>query len=77
MDKVQHATEISEAVSQEAGEMKQHNLRDMDEAAKWLASAESYPPMTPEQEKRLKKKIDGWMIPLVFPQKRAAAILVR
>lgn len=39
----------------------------IDDAAKFLAGAraEQYPPLTPEREKRLRKKIDSWMIPLV------------
>lgn len=39
----------------------------VDDAAKYLANTRDsqYPPMTPEREKKLKKKIDSWMIPLV------------
>lgn len=37
----------------------------LDEAAKYLADHEQYGPMTPEQEKKIVKKIDAWMIPLV------------
>ncbi|KAH6890644.1 major facilitator superfamily domain-containing protein [Thelonectria olida] len=36
------------------------------EAAKFVAAHQDYPPMTPEIEKRVKKKIDAWMIPLCF-----------
>lgn len=36
-----------------------------DEAAAFVAEFQHLPPMTPEIEKRIKKKIDGWMIPLV------------
>lgn len=39
--------------------------RVLDEAAKYLATANDYGPMTPEQEKKIVKKIDAWMIPLV------------
>lgn len=38
---------------------------NIDEAAKYLAGERQYPPLTPEKEKRLRKKIDAWMIPLV------------
>lgn len=37
----------------------------LDEAAEFLANANNYPPMTPEMEKKIVKKIDAWMIPLV------------
>lgn len=37
----------------------------LDEAAEFLANANDYPPMTPEIEKKIVKKIDAWMIPLV------------
>lgn len=37
----------------------------LDDAAKYLANSEEYPRMTPEQEKKIVKKIDAWMIPLV------------
>lgn len=38
-----------------------------DDAAKYLTDtrAERFQPLTPEREKRLRKKIDSWMIPLV------------
>ncbi|KUJ15079.1 MFS general substrate transporter [Mollisia scopiformis] len=38
------------------------DLQKIDKAAEFLANNGPYPPMTPEQEKRLLKKIDGWMI---------------
>ncbi|KAJ0311068.1 hypothetical protein COL516b_001771 [Colletotrichum fioriniae] len=38
----------------------------LDEAATFLANADAFPPMTPEMEKRIVKKIDAWMIPLVW-----------
>jgi hypothetical protein len=38
----------------------------LDETARYLANAaEEYGPMTPEMEKRIVKKIDSWIIPLV------------
>lgn len=36
-----------------------------DRLAKFVAEHQGYPPMTPEMEKRIKKKIDAWIIPLV------------
>lgn len=40
---------------------------NLDEAAKYLANANAaqYAPLTPDREKKLRKKIDSWMIPLV------------
>ncbi|KAJ0282576.1 hypothetical protein COL940_005129 [Colletotrichum noveboracense] len=38
----------------------------LDEAAEFLANANDYPPMTPEMEKKIVKKIDAWMIPLLL-----------
>ena len=39
---------------------------NLDEAARYLAQEVSdFPPMTPEIEKKLVKKIDRWMIPIV------------
>ena len=37
----------------------------LDEAAKYLATANDYGPMTPEKEKKIVKKIDSWILPLV------------
>ncbi|KAK7710882.1 hypothetical protein SLS63_012845 [Diaporthe eres] len=39
-----------------------------DDAAKYLTDtrAEQFQPLTPEREKRLRKKIDSWMIPLLL-----------
>ncbi|KAI1765290.1 MFS general substrate transporter [Hypoxylon sp. FL1150] len=39
--------------------------RALDEAAKYLANHEEFGPMTPEQEKKIVKKVDSWMIPLL------------
>lgn len=36
-----------------------------DPAAHFLTTVGPFPPMTPEQEKRLVRKMDRWMIPLV------------
>ncbi|KAL6855502.1 hypothetical protein ACO1O0_006651 [Amphichorda felina] len=35
-----------------------------DKVAQFVAAHQDYPPMTPEMEKRIKKKIDAWIIPL-------------
>lgn len=44
-----------------------------DQAARFIAAHADYPPMTPEMEKRIKKKIDAWIIPLgVFTTTLAA-----
>ncbi|KAI1657594.1 MFS general substrate transporter [Daldinia decipiens] len=40
--------------------------RALDEAAKYLANHEEFGLMTPEQEKKIVKKIDAWMIPLLL-----------
>jgi hypothetical protein len=39
----------------------------LDDAARFLATAESYPPLTSERERQLVRKLDRWMIPLVSP----------
>lgn len=44
-----------------------------DQAAQFIAAHADYPPMTPEMEKKVKKKIDAWIIPLgVFTTTLAA-----
>ena len=35
-----------------------------DKVAQFVAAHQDYPPMTPEMEKRIKRKIDAWIIPL-------------
>lgn len=37
-----------------------------DRAATFLAQFTDYAPLTPEQEKRLKRKLDRWMIPMLL-----------
>jgi hypothetical protein len=61
---------ISHAQSMEAGEvgaLKGTSNRELDEAAKYLAGHDEFGPMTPEMEKKLVKKIDAWILPLVCP----------
>ncbi|KAH9888205.1 major facilitator superfamily domain-containing protein [Xylariomycetidae sp. FL2044] len=38
----------------------------LDDAARYLANTDEYPPMTPEMEKKIVRKIDAWMIPLLL-----------
>ncbi|KUI67176.1 Allantoate permease [Cytospora mali] len=38
----------------------------VDDAAKYLANASQFAPLTPEREDKLRKKIDAWMIPLLL-----------
>lgn len=37
----------------------------VDDAANYLANTSQFAPLAPEREKRLLRKIDSWMIPLV------------
>ncbi|KAK6421162.1 hypothetical protein LTR81_005837 [Elasticomyces elasticus] len=46
--------------------LKDSSAHLVDDAAKFLASTASYPPMTEQQEKKLLRKIDRWMIPLLL-----------
>lgn len=39
--------------------------KEMDGAANYLAQTSSYPPMTPEVEKKLLRKIDWILVPMV------------
>lgn len=41
--------------------------RAVDEAARYLATTRGsqHSPLTPDKEKKLRRKIDSWMIPLV------------
>lgn len=58
--------------------IKEGNASSMDDAVRFVAAHQDLPPMTPEIEKRIKKKIDGWMIPLVrrpFGLAEAACVL--
>lgn len=47
------------------------DLQRIDKAAEFLATIGPYPPMTPEAEKKMMKKIDGWMIPFVSQSPQA------
>lgn len=65
-------TSINPVLSYSQGEVQDGNgskspEEATDDAAKYLTDtrAEQFQPLTPEREKRLRKKIDSWMIPLV------------
>lgn len=45
-------------------------VRDVDQAAQFLAETQDYPPLTPEQEKKLVRKVDWIMIPMVCSLRR-------
>lgn len=47
-----------------------------DPAAQFLATVGPFPPMTPEQEKKLVRKIDRWMIPLVRFQNDSLVLVI-
>ncbi|CAH0004485.1 unnamed protein product [Clonostachys byssicola] len=49
-------------ISVHNGKMDDDETRD--QAAKFIAAHADYPPMTPEMEKKIKRKIDAWLIPL-------------
>lgn len=53
------------AVASEVGESKSMDTKELDEAANFVAEHEESGSLTPEEEKRLVRKIDAWMIPLV------------
>lgn len=54
------------AVDPQMGEIIKSQGRNFDRAAVFLAQSEDYAPLTPEQEKALKRKIDRWMIPMLL-----------
>lgn len=39
--------------------------KNMDKAAKFMAETQEYPPLSPEAEKKLMRKVDWIMIPIV------------
>lgn len=72
--------ELERATSNMAGETSKAAVVDdraLDEAAKYLANHEEYGPMTPEQERKIVKKIDAWMIPLVSAIPRMSPLYTR
>lgn len=40
--------------------------RDVDRAAAFLAHSHYHDPLTPVQQKRLRRKLDRWMIPMLL-----------
>lgn len=78
---------IHPVISEGRGELDETTVKSvgdtaLDDAAKYLANTRDghYPPLTPEREKKLRKKIDSWMIPLVsggyFEQKHPTNIFL-
>ena len=58
--------EASTQVGSSDDNAKLAQTREADQAARFLATVGPFPPMSPEQEKKLVRKIDRWMIPLVW-----------
>ena len=73
-DELQPATSKQEHVSGE--DVKPAQTREADAAAKFLATVGPFPPMSPEQEKKLVRKIDFWMVPLVCSTGEALRLAV-
>ncbi|KAI1636246.1 major facilitator superfamily domain-containing protein [Biscogniauxia mediterranea] len=66
---------VEPVISRTAGELtKPTDDVVLDDAAKYLANSEQYAPMTPEQERRIVKKIDAWMIPLLLTAATLGAV---
>ncbi|KAK6220715.1 hypothetical protein LQW54_001906 [Pestalotiopsis sp. IQ-011] len=72
MDHIQPTTSTSPGETSEA--IKGVNDENLDEAARYLATTEEYGPMTPEKEKKIVKKIDAWMIPILLFAATLAAV---
>lgn len=51
---------------------KHGQTKEADQAAQFLARIGPFPPMAPEQEKKLVRKIDRWMVPMVRPTTRSS-----
>lgn len=54
------------AVDAESNGISKIDPRDIDRAAAFLAQAHYYVALTPAQERKLKRKIDRWMIPMLL-----------
>jgi hypothetical protein len=63
LDHIQPTASTSQGETSEA--IKNVDDKNLDEAARYLVNTEEYGPMTPEKEKKIVKKIDAWMIPIV------------
>ena len=62
-DSVERAQSLT--IAEDDGNSKTVNEVQLDEAAKYLVNAENYGPLTPEAEKKLVRKLDRWMLPMV------------
>ena len=62
-DTVERAQSLT--VAADDGNLKTVDEVQLDEAAKYLANAENYGTLTAEAEKRLVRKLDCWMLPMV------------
>lgn len=58
----------------DASEISKGDVRDIDQAALFLASAADTPDFPAKAEKRLKRKIDFIMLPMVSNSSRNAAL---
>lgn len=56
----------ADATESQIGQTLKTKPRDLDRAAAFLAHSHHYDPLTPEQEKKLKRKLDRWMIPMLL-----------
>lgn len=61
-DNIQQVTSTQRSSSEN---VRHAQTKEADQAAQFLAGVGPFPPMTSEQEKKLVRKIDRWMIPLV------------
>ena len=83
LDHIQPTASTSQGETSEA--IKNVDDKNLDEAARYLVNTEEYGPMTPEKEKKIVKKIDAWMIPIVsaciiaWPRRRCSSgyVLIR
>ncbi|KAK7407835.1 hypothetical protein QQX98_010006 [Neonectria punicea] len=63
-DDIHQVTSVQVASSSE--NTKHAQTKEADRAARFLTTVGPFPPMTPEQEKKLVRKIDRWMIPMLL-----------
>ncbi|KAF3023007.1 hypothetical protein E8E14_011085 [Neopestalotiopsis sp. 37M] len=72
LDHIQPTASTSQGETSEA--IKNVDDKNLDEAARYLVNTEEYGPMTPEKEKKIVKKIDAWMIPILLFAATLAAV---
>ncbi|KAL1311856.1 hypothetical protein AAFC00_001930 [Neodothiora populina] len=65
-DEIQEAPVSTESIENERGEITQMKGRDSDRASEFLTTAHQYNSLTPAQERKLKHKLDRWMIPMLL-----------